>query len=108
MIRPLTELWLLPRNIAIAIMKGYRRVISPLYGEVCRYHPSCSRYSLEAYQRQGFVVGLILTVWRLLRCNPFSTGGIDDPPMRRNPNFTISASGFVRPLDRKALSSGVL
>lgn len=102
MIRLLAELWLLPRNAAIAIMKGYRRVISPLYGEVCRYYPSCSRYSLEAYQQRGFVVGLALTIWRLHRCNPFSDGGVDDVPARRNPNFTINASGYVRPLNRKA------
>lgn len=102
MIRPIAELWLLPRNTAILIMKSYRHTISPLYGDVCRYHPSCSRYSLEAYQQRGFVVGLVLTVWRLLRCNPFSGGGIDDVRRKHNPNFTINASGFVRPPDRKA------
>lgn len=102
MIRVLQELWYLPRNLAIAIMKGYRSTISPLYGEVCRYYPSCSRYSLEAYQQRGFVVGLVLTVWRLLRCNPLTKGGVDDVPAKHNANFTIGANGFVRPLDRKA------
>lgn len=90
-----TFLWLLPRNSAIAIMKLYRRIISPLYGEVCRYYPSCSRYSLEAYQRQGFIIGLWLTVSRLLRCNPFSSGGIDDVPEPLNPRFRTNTHGFV-------------
>lgn len=100
--RPLQELWLLPRNAAIAFMLGYRRVISPLYGQVCRYYPSCSRYALEAFQRQGFIAGTVLTVWRLLRCNPFSPGGVDDPPERRRPSFLINARGFVRPTHGKA------
>ncbi|MFF8819036.1 membrane protein insertion efficiency factor YidD [Leucobacter sp. NPDC015123] len=100
--RLLLELWLLPRNGAIAIMKLYRRVISPLYGEVCRYYPSCSRYSMEAYQQRGFLTGLALTIWRLLRCNPFSAGGIDDVPQRRAMYFDINSSGFVRPRIRKA------
>ncbi|GAB2558556.1 membrane protein insertion efficiency factor YidD [Leucobacter ruminantium] len=102
MSRTLLEIWLLPRNLAIGIMHLYRRLISPLYGQVCRYHPSCSRYSLEAYQQRGFLVGLALTVWRLLRCNPFTPGGIDDVPPGLRPIFTINSRGFVRPQDRKA------
>lgn len=95
------ELWLLPRNTAIAIMHAYRKLISPLYGEVCKYYPSCSRYAMEAFQRQGFLAGIALTAWRLLRCNPFSSGGIDDAPERRHPRFVIHSSGFVRPGERK-------
>ncbi|MEB4614889.1 membrane protein insertion efficiency factor YidD [Leucobacter sp. M11] len=98
----LLGLWLLPRNAAIAMMRGYRAAISPLYGPVCRYHPSCSRYSLEAYQERGFLVGLALTIWRLLRCNPFSSGGIDDVPARTNPLFSTNQHGFVIAVDRKA------
>ncbi len=100
--RVLLEIWFLPRNAAIAVMHTYRRVISPLYGQVCRYYPSCSRYSLEAYQQRGLLLGAALTVWRLLRCNPFSAGGIDDVPPRLHPNFMINPRGFVRPIDRKA------
>ena len=96
------ELRLLPRNAAIAVMQLYRRLISPLYGDVCRYYPSCSRYSLEAYQQRGFAIGLLLTVWRLLRCNPFSAGGIDDVRPARHPHFTINSRGFARPIQRKA------
>lgn len=95
------ELWLIPRNLAIAFMLLYRRVVSPLYGQVCRYYPSCSRYALEAFQRQGFIAGVGLTVWRLLRCNPWTAGGIDDAPKRRHPMFPVNSRGFVRP-SRKA------
>lgn len=105
--RLLQEVWLAPRNLAIAIMRAYRRVISPLYGEVCRYYPSCSRYAMEAFQRQGFVVGIALTIWRLLRCNPFTRGGVDDPPQRTHPRFLLHARGYVRPVDRKAHSRAV-
>ncbi|QBE48947.1 membrane protein insertion efficiency factor YidD [Leucobacter triazinivorans] len=100
--RPVLEIWLLPRNAAIAIMQLYRRIISPLYGQVCRYHPSCSRYAVEAYQLRGFTVGTLLTVWRLLRCNPFTPGGIDDVPAGEHQNFVINPRGFVRPIERKA------
>lgn len=101
------ELWFLPRNLAILCMKAYRRVISPLYGEVCRYYPSCSRYAMEAFQQQGFLAGIALTAWRLLRCNPFTRGGVDDPPARKRPRYTLNARGYVRPVDRKAHSRGV-
>lgn len=100
--RVLLELWLGPRNAAIAIMKLYRLIISPLYGQVCRYYPSCSRYSMEAYQQRGFLIGIALTVWRLLRCNPFSSGGIDDVSPARNSRFDLDTRGFVRPRIRKA------
>lgn len=100
--RLILELWLLPRNLAIVFMKLYRRIISPLYGDVCRYYPSCSRYSMEAYQQRGLLLGLGLTIWRLLRCNPFSSGGIDDVPSPRVTYFDINSRGFVRPRIRKA------
>ena len=100
--RVLQELWLAPRNLAIAVMNGYRRVVSPLYGQVCRYYPSCSRYAVDAFQRQGFLAGTVLVVWRLLRCNPFSSGGIDDAPERKRRRFTVNSRGYVRPVDRKA------
>lgn len=100
--RVLQEIWLAPRNAAIAVMHGYQRTISPLYGQVCRYYPSCSRYAVDAFQRQGFLAGVGFTAWRLLRCNPFSSGGVDDAPERRRRRFTVNSRGFVRPADRKA------
>lgn len=75
----------LPQNILIAFLKIYRAVISPLYGDVCRYYPSCSAYSLEATTLHGATRGISLTVARLLRCHPWATGGLDPvPPGKRH------------------------
>ncbi|MBQ9121234.1 MAG: membrane protein insertion efficiency factor YidD [Clostridia bacterium] len=72
----------LPRRGAIALVNFYRRAISPLKKPCCRFHPTCSQYALEAFRRFGFVRGLLLAVWRILRCNPFCQGGIDPVPER--------------------------
>ncbi|MGO1434253.1 MAG: membrane protein insertion efficiency factor YidD [Canibacter sp.] len=93
---------LIPRNVAIAVLKIYRKLISPLYGDVCKYYPSCSRYSVEAYQQRSFFVATVLTAWRLLRCNPWSSGGIDDVPPARHQRTLVTRRGFVRAADRKA------
>lgn len=95
-------LWFLPRNAAIAVMLLYRMAISPLYGNVCRYHPSCSSYSLQAYQQRGLLLGLALTLYRLVRCNPFTPGGIDDVPRSRTHTYTLNTHGFVIEAQRKA------
>lgn len=63
----------------------YRRLISPWKPRTCRFHPSCSEYAMQALQRRGAVVGLGLTVWRLLRCQPFGTPGFDPVPEKRSP-----------------------
>lgn len=92
--KPLSTIYLMPRNLAIGFMLAYRKLISPLYGNVCRYYPSCSRYAFESFQSRGFVLGTLLSVWRVLRCNPFSAGGIDDP--RPAPDkLELSRLGFV-------------
>jgi putative membrane protein insertion efficiency factor len=72
------NLWVFPRNIPILFIVVWRKLISPLYGDVCRYYPSCSAYGLGSIQQHGVTYGSVLTVWRILRCNPFSKGGIDD------------------------------
>lgn len=64
----------------IAFVKFWRALISPLYGNVCKYHPSCSAYGLRALQTRGAMVGSLLTIWRILRCNPWSLGGYDPVP----------------------------
>ena len=73
-------LWTLPQNLLIAFLRLYRKVVSPLYGEVCRHFPSCSAYALEAVTVHGFCRGLGLTVRRLLKCHPWASGGIDPVP----------------------------
>lgn len=91
----LTFLWLLPRNVCVVVLRGYRAVISPLYGQVCRYYPSCSAYALEAIQRHGVVKGIGLGSWRLARCHPWACGGVDDVPPERVERYRITDFGFV-------------
>ena len=69
-----------PRMPFVWFMRAYRVVISPLYGDVCRYYPSCSMYGLEAFEIHGVLKGVVLTGWRILRCNPWSHGGVDHVP----------------------------
>jgi putative membrane protein insertion efficiency factor len=70
-----------PGRLAVAAVRApirlYRVTLGPMLGPRCRYHPSCSRYALEAISEFGILRGLILAGWRLLRCNPFSRGGFD-------------------------------
>jgi hypothetical protein len=65
------------REAAVAPIKLYQRVISPLRARRCRFAPSCSDYALDAIRDYGIIRGAILAGWRLLRCNPFSHGGFD-------------------------------
>jgi len=90
-------LWLLPRNVCVAILRGYRAVISPLYGDVCRYYPSCSAYTMGAIQQHGVVKGVALGSWRILRCHPWAKGGIDDvpEPRRHHDHYHLTPFGFV-------------
>jgi uncharacterized protein len=67
----------------IWLLKLYRLVISPLYGQVCRYYPSCSAYALEAVEVHGAVKGSWLAVRRVARCHPWAAGGVDKVPPRR-------------------------
>lgn len=88
------SLWLLPRNICVAILVAYRAVISPLYGDVCRYYPSCSGYAMQAIQQHGVVRGIWFGARRILRCHPWAAGGIDDIPEPRE-RFATTRAGFV-------------
>jgi len=68
------------RRVLIAPIKFYSRRISPLFPRRCKYHPTCSRYAITAIETHGPIKGLILALWRLIRCNPFSYGGYDPVP----------------------------
>lgn len=68
------------KYVLIGLLKAYRLVISPLYGNVCRYYPSCSAYALTAVQQHGAARGSWLAARRLLRCHPWARGGYDPVP----------------------------
>ncbi|MBC7442445.1 MAG: membrane protein insertion efficiency factor YidD [Ramlibacter sp.] len=93
--RVLVTLLLLPRNAGVLLLRAYRAVISPLYGDVCRYYPSCSAYALGAVQEHGLVVGSARAAVRLARCHPWAEGGIDDVPLKRKRRYTVTSFGFV-------------
>lgn len=68
------------KKILIAMIKCYRKYISPLKTTKCPYCPTCSTYGLEAIEKYGAVKGGALAAWRIVRCNPFSKGGYDPVP----------------------------
>ena len=68
-------------RVLIALIRVYQRLLSPLLGPVCRFHPSCSEYGAECLRLHGALRGSWLTVRRLARCHPFHPGGYDPPPL---------------------------
>ncbi len=68
------------RRAAIGILLAYKKCVSPLLPRACRFHPTCSRYCVEAIERHGVVRGSWLGLKRLVRCQPFSRGGYDPVP----------------------------
>ncbi|WP_353112496.1 membrane protein insertion efficiency factor YidD [Microbacterium sp.] len=96
---------LVPRNLVLGFLVGYRTVISPLYGDVCRYYPSCSAYAVGAVQQHGAVMGALRSGWRILRCNPWSKGGVDDVRPHAHFRYDLTRRGFVVPA-RKEQNSG--
>lgn len=73
------------RLALIGVLRAYRAIISPLYGQVCRYHPSCSAYALEAVTSFGAARGCWLALRRLARCHPWAAGGVDLVPAAASP-----------------------
>ena len=84
----LTQLWHLPRNTLVLIMRLYQFALSPdhsfwakaVYPEgYCKFYPSCSEYGIKSIKKHGVIIGFIKAGWRILRCNPWSEGGVDEP-----------------------------
>lgn len=71
----------IPKKLALLIIFFYQKIISPLLGNnKCRYYPSCSEYTRKSLEKHGLIKGAILGISRILRCAPYSKGGIDFPP----------------------------
>ena len=81
--------------LIVGLIRGYQYFISPLVPPSCRFEPTCSHYAMTALKRHGAVVGLALAVWRVLRCNPFCAGGVDEVPER--PLRILSTTGGRAP-----------
>ncbi len=65
------------KHLVIMTLKFYRKYLSTLKIRCCRFYPSCSEYAIGAVEKHGVLFGGIKSVWRLIRCNPFSRGGYD-------------------------------
>lgn len=68
------------KYLFIGIIRFYRKFISPMTPPSCRFHPTCSSYGLEAFERHGFFKGVMLTTMRILKCHPLHPGGFDPVP----------------------------
>jgi putative membrane protein insertion efficiency factor len=66
------------------LVRAYQLILGPFLGGACRFYPSCSNYALQAIERHGARRGTALTVKRVLRCRPFSPGGVDLVPARED------------------------
>ena len=68
------------KKLLIILIGLYQKYISPLKKPCCKYYPTCSRYAVEAIEKHGAIKGVILAAWRIMRCNPWSMGGVDYVP----------------------------
>lgn len=65
------------KKLVIIILKTYKKYLSGFFPPYCKYHPTCSMYAIEAIEKYGIFKGGLMTIYRVLRCNPFSKGGYD-------------------------------
>ena len=75
--RPLKALARGPALAGLGLVYAYRFTLGALFPASCKFHPSCSRYALDAIRKDGLLRGSVRAGWRLLRCNPWSHGGVD-------------------------------
>lgn len=69
-------------RLLVALVRVYQLTLSPMLGRRCKYYPSCSAYAIQAVRTHGAARGSLLAAWRVLRCNPFSDGGVNEVPPR--------------------------
>jgi len=72
------------KNLLIKLVRFYQKYISANRPPSCKYYPTCSAYSIEALEKHGAFKGIFMTLWRILRCNPFSKGGYDPVSDKQN------------------------
>ena len=72
------------KKISLFLIRFYQKHISPGLPATCRFVPTCSDYAIQAIERFGFLKGSLISLWRILRCNPFCKGGYDPGPEKRN------------------------
>lgn len=78
----------MPRSFVISLLNLYRKIISPIYGNVCNYFPSCSAYAIEAIMVHGLIVGTFLSLKRILSCNPWGEHGVFHVQNRKDGKVT--------------------
>lgn len=99
----------LPQRFLISLVRGYQLVLSPWLGNACRFEPTCSAYSVCAIERHGAAVGTYMTLQRLVRCQPFCTGGHDPVPQHAGLPFRRATRALamyrasrLNPIDKNA------
>ncbi len=105
----ITTLNTLLRQTLIFPVRLYQRFISPLFPPSCRYAPTCSNYAIEALMTHGIIKGTILATWRILRCNPWSHGGVDyvPPKGRWKPDPWIPPEDWVGYSESEGIPMGL-
>ena len=88
------EMRQIPKLVALQLLRGYKRTISPLLPPSCRYVPTCSEYAMEAIERYGALRGSWMAFNRILRCHPFVRGG-HDPVVKRGPTTSDQRSTTI-------------
>ena len=83
------------KRIIIVLIRGYQSTISRLFPRVCRFAPSCSSYAIEAVRTYGVFKGSLLSMWRVLKCNPFCAGGWDPVPPKGFRHKDISKGNTI-------------
>lgn len=73
----ISKIILFPRKVLVYLIRLYQKYISPCMGKHCKYYPTCSEYTRQAVDKYGIIRGSLLGIIRILKCNPFSKGGVD-------------------------------
>lgn len=100
--RVISVLGRLPRLFFIGMVRAYQLLLSPHMPRSCRFHPTCSRYALQAFRHYGALKGLVLTIYRLLRCHPWGGHGHDPPRWFGEDSLERTSNGNDEPARRTA------